>query len=413
MNRVSNYILHFVFAYLIVGCEHVQEIKKEVISEVKGVFEKVGLKGEKAGKPIEAMTNTEILEMLYKFSYVSSQQGSYVLNENLLPKSHSLDISEGGYIWPDQYGGIASRKEEVGLQRKILYTAISESNIYGTNTRVLRNLSPAEKYDIFMSDFDYPTVRAEIDRTNVKKIIPGTSGYQPGYIIPSWLNLVKYQAAVISSNKFTFEPKEVVSPGGVNLVFSRDDLLSLATWYYFSNNMPVKNITSKCPNEVIRSREALLGSYLKKEFFEENKFYENLNSIELSKNCFKRLSAASFHLAVVNEIGINNSALVFENLDHKFTVTGVAYGYQLEETLNGDGTIDVEMTVNYLDLFSNSDKEETYSYRLYVDRKNRVIGGAWIGKNSPDYLWLSDKSFEFDGYYKSIDNLVGKKAADE
>ena len=94
---------------------------------------------------------------------------------------------------------------------------------------------------------------------------------------------------------------------------------------------------------------------------------------------------------------------MFERLDHE-SEKGIANGYRVEYSNRKDGSVDVLLN---LDLVNEGDKLYTriFHYRLYLDGKKRVIGGHWLGEDSPEFLWLLDKEVEFLDYYSVIKKL--------
>ncbi|MEY2987498.1 MAG: hypothetical protein RJB13_1019, partial [Pseudomonadota bacterium] len=77
----------------------------------------------------------------------------------------SLKIPWSDIYWPSHLGGIALRWTS-GLQAPFSATSPTEEQVNAMSVDELNALSPAEKYDIFMGRFDYPTVQAELIRTH-------------------------------------------------------------------------------------------------------------------------------------------------------------------------------------------------------------------------------------------------------
>lgn len=385
------------------GCETFENPEKQIIGKKMGVFEE---SSSSASVSVGEMKSLEILKILFQKSYDRKTHEGYELKHLKHSKSYKLGPVKSGILWPDATGGIASRYKVKGLKNKVLYTLYQENDVYNISRGKLRTLSPAEKIDLVNSDFDYPTVRSEIDRTKVKKIIPSTPDYQPGYQIPSWLNLNRSVAAVLVSD-LNFTDTSVSTETGLIVDFTREDLIGLSAWYFFYNNLPTRIVSSKCPYEIIRSRDAFLIAALQKDYFDLDGFHQGINELTSHRKCSKQLSAATFHLAIINEISVAKKYLVFEDLDHKFTVEGVVTGYKFDLSNTTSESFDVSLKVDLYDVSSTKNKTKTYKYRLFIDEKERIIGGSWLEGGAPDMVWRSEGKVEFNGYYSSIGAILG------
>ena len=137
-----------------------------------------------------------------------------------------------------------------------------------------------------------------------------------------------------------------------------------------------------------------------------NNFYEGLNSINSKAGCVSAINPSAFHLAITNEIGLESNPLIFEKLDNRFSLEGVAYGYKMEKTNVIDG---VEISL-YLDIYNDVKKYHTklYKYRLVLDSKSRVLGGVWLSKDYPELIWKPSVTSEIAGYYSTLNKLLKK-----
>ena len=45
-----------------------------------------------------------------------------------------------------------------------------------------------------------------------------------------------------------------------------------------------------------------------------------------------------------------------------------------------------------------------YLYTVELDSYDRVVGGAWISEERPDFLWVQERA-DFRGYYGNIESL--------
>jgi hypothetical protein len=45
-----------------------------------------------------------------------------------------------------------------------------------------------------------------------------------------------------------------------------------------------------------------------------------------------------------------------------------------------------------------------YDYTLELDRNGKIIGGAWISTDRPDFIWLQERPM-FAGYYQKLQDI--------
>lgn len=355
---------------------------------------------------IANQSDENLLSIIFKSSYSRDIQGDYEIKYQEFPKQKTLKAPAFGYAWPDRFGGLAHRKSAAGIEEKTMYAPTVESEVYLKKDDEIKKLSPAEKYDIFMAEFDYPTVVSELERTRVRRTMNFSKDFQPDFNPPEWLSLRKAVAAVLTLDQLDFQNKVIALNPDLNITFQKDDLIGLAAWYFYSSNSPARILASRCSGEIVLYREALLSEYLRKEFLNFDEFYRELDSLSAKKPCLKLLSPSAFHLTILNEIGLNGRKMIFENIDYKFSVSGIVFSYDYESTKLSSELLGIEMNLEMMDPVSGKVQNLSYSYRLFYDAAGRIIGGYWTEGSPPDLIWNIGTKLAFSGYYGKIADLI-------
>ncbi len=140
----------------------------------------------------------------------------------------SGEVPKDRMPWSDQYwasqaGGIAIRwyKGQAQLPGNVggvwNYKLFSKEELKTMSQEQIKMLSPAEKYDIFMGDYTYPTVQIEKNRTN--KDMKEWEGICHGWI----------QAAIHHPEP---NPVTVTNADGITIPFATSDINGLISHYY-------------------------------------------------------------------------------------------------------------------------------------------------------------------------------------
>jgi hypothetical protein len=209
-----------------------------------------------------------------------------------------------------------------------------------------------------------------------------------------------------------FEPKPVSLRGqnGESVFFSSMDIKALASWFLWKET----------------SRQVvvhwMLGRACKAEFPEQ------LNAGDRIDDACDDPNPGLFHLAIGNEIGLHQRGIAMD-LDSGAEIWNIPVkGY--ESRVLGDYRVDypgaspeakrrllVETVIlhpSYVgpeladpilgtgEEFLNS---RTYRYVLELNGKGEVIGGEWLTREHPDFLW-SPKMPAFEGELKDLHRLL-------
>jgi hypothetical protein len=361
--------------------------------------------------PLKLAAEDSLNNLLFKQNYTNSIHLNYQNRSNFLPNESQDDIIPWKERWLDKKGGVALRVSDDRLPNK--YSVVPEDKFYSVSAKDTGRLSPAEKFDLLQRDFDYPTFKAELERTGIRSLTKGGKQYQPGYKIPEWLSLEKYVAAASIIYGPLTEVKYAKEINGVKIVFSRDEILGLLGLQMLYSNLEKDVVISTCSNESIRIRDTFFAQSYSGGLLNLNDFYRGMNSINSRSGCGREISPAAFHVALTNELGIKKNKLIFETLDNSFTFEGVAYGYKYteEKSIQLPGK-PLEQTIKMqVELFSWKDKHYTkqYHYKLFIDDFGHVIGGVWIGQGKPQLVWKPKPSRQIVGYYSTLVDIIDEK----
>jgi hypothetical protein len=295
--------------------------------------------------------------------------------------------------WPSNQAGIAARWNWPG-QNGFKYKTFSEAQVRAMSLDDLAKLSPAEKYDIFMGHFDYPTVKVIRDNTSVH------AQYWAG-ICHGWS-----PAAI---NFAEPAPVTLAGPSGITVPFGSDDVKALLDQYYADNGPATTFLGEKCQAGEGGSIFNRIGSA----------FLNNSDACE-------DVNAGALHIILTNELGIKHQGFVADVDRWREVWNQPIYGFTSHVTGSrapqkdaAPGTVReviVHTDMQYADELDKpswspvvgtpSFKEgvEHYDYSLELDANGRILGGQWITENRPDFLWTSPR-LQFTGYMSGINAI--------
>lgn len=251
----------------------------------------------------------------------------------------------------------------------------------------LSELSPSEKYDIFTGRYDYPL------KKEVNEIAdPGAEIWEG--ICHGW------SPATINHNEP--RPKLVLNSDGIEVPFGSTDIKALLSYYYAYG--------FRSPDTHQMGKRCFHGPFLNED-----------------KDCWEDLNAGSFHIVLANRIGIDQKSFIADLQRFKEVWNHPVTGYEskvvstdkpFQNSAKGTvKTIRVQTTMIYLDENGNdwqtvigTPKQKYdkafYDYRLDINDKGEIIGGNWISKVRPDFLWLTFKTRKFEGTLKRLEELL-------
>ncbi len=316
----------------------------------------------------------------------SNFDASYVKNFYSLPREGTVKhFPWTSTFFPSSLGGIAYRPQTE--ETPFRYRSPSREEVMKMSLAERERLSPAEKYDIWLGRFDYPTVYYELGRTTPKD--PDWAGLCHGWA-PSAINF--------------HEPRDVtlVSKDGIEVPFTSYDIKAYLSYYQGEHG---------------ENEAKFLGIRCNGSGRGISKFRPSCRGV----------NAGAFHVAVTNEIGIRKKSFVFDR-DPSYQVwnqPAVSYTYKIVKEKKGrfigsaKGTkkrVFIKMSLIYTDEVGDSDWAAlssrglknvdtiSYYYRLELDKHGQILGGKWKSSMRPDFLWQQDRP-TFSGYYGDIETI--------
>lgn len=305
-----------------------------------------------------------------------------------LPQSGSLlDTRRAwpGSGWENFQGGIAQRwlRHVDGFS----YAPPSKQSVSQMSVEELSRLSPAEKYDIFMGRFDYPTVGAE--RARVRPTDAKWEGLCHG---------------LASASLLYAEPRAVtvVGPSQVAVPFGASDIKALLTYHQavVAELGEVKVVGERC------EESASSGAH------------------RTSTAC-QDVNAGSFHVALANIIGLQRQGLIMDySWDNEvWNTVLIGFTSKLGRTSppgpnaasGAVKEIEVATKLQYVtsarpNWDANLERAKYqngiwYGYRLELDAQGNIVGGQWLQDKTPDFLWLP-QAVPFSGYWSGLKHIL-------
>ncbi len=302
--------------------------------------------------------------------------------------------------WPLYQGSITYRYADPNVPRS--------SNIKDFDNYVLKQrpassliaenridmLSPAEKYDLLMGDKNFSLTNS---------VLSGIRGRNP----EGWEGICHGWAPVSYMYKRPTRSVTVQNTEGVQITFRPSDIKALNSLLWANLNVNTKFSGQRC-NDKNPPKDA--------------------NGRIVSQDCFDS-NPAAFHLALVNQIGINKRSFIFDAsfdytvwnqpiLGYKYVYYNVLTGQvsnKAESVMikNTDYTTDafaqyrsgksayivgVKASIDYMVETSpskaNSDSPSQdgisrveYYYDLEITQDGTITGGEWYQNAHPDFMW--------------------------
>lgn len=287
--------------------------------------------------------------------------------------------------WSNFRGGIAYRWSAANPQN-YTYRLNTLSDLKQMESHLINELSPAEKFDIFNSDYNYSLVKSEFKRT---------SPYES-----TWHGICHgYAPAAINHP----EPATVTvtNAEGVEIKFYSSDVSALMSLFYANSaKSRVRFVGRRC-----RYNEGQIRWWAKK--------------------ACEGLNAGTFHVALVNKLGIQGEGFVVDLERYSEVWNHVPTSFNsYYRNLSGPGEnsapgtvsrVQVETVVSYgadivpkFDPVLNTENADyiyqTYEYYLDLDEDGMIIGGDWISETRPDFIWTQDAA-SFTGRWSSLNKI--------
>ena len=202
------------------------ELWKE--SDLEYNFEKLPLKGEAEKKPWSGdYWPTYTGGISFRYWHPQSQEMREQLRRLAEREGNdSVNVTTAGQTSEDE-AVQAARSAALGYD---IITREQVESLSGAERRnFLLNLSPAEKYDIYNGNWDFPTVADERKRTKIQSTLRGSDSFNSDFVIPTWEGLCHAWAP--ATILFDEPDKvDVKSADNYDLTFRASDVKALLTY---------------------------------------------------------------------------------------------------------------------------------------------------------------------------------------
>ncbi|MBF0364081.1 MAG: hypothetical protein HQK50_00835 [Oligoflexia bacterium] len=286
--------------------------------------------------------------------------------------------------WPSYKRGIAQRwvdSSSIGFSfRDFFSSRLSEKKV--------AKLSPAEKYDLYLGNMDYPLTEAEKNRTS--RSAPKWEGLCHGWAMASMLFDEPNPITVVNNN-------------GVVIHFGSSDIKALLTLLQGNYN---------------EGKTYFAGSRCDAKF--------NVYRWHNRNNACMDVNAGAFHVILSNKIGILKQGIVIDRQTDKEVWNQPVHAFRskiiAEQAATADaatGTVKevvvstvITYTAEIEPNFYPQNRAGTedfrvlkeYRYILELNRHGNIIGGEWISSDYPDFIWTQSR-VRFVNYFASLAKL--------
>jgi len=356
----------------------------------------------------------------------------YERNFSKLPLSGELTKRPwNGNYWPNYRGGITYRwnqppqKDPGESNPRYHYELLKFAELQNQNVKVL---SPAEKYDLYMGQESWPLTTFEKERTKINMTNPKSEIYHPDFVIPTWEGLCHAWAPAAL---LYHEPGPVTMEGlsGQKVHFGASDIKSLLIYFLHSNRSKDRTKTrflgTRCYLDFKKYEEKLADGEITQEEFDAA-----INSTSCADT-----NAGAFHMVVANQIGLLDEGFVADvfrdvevwnypvyHFESKVigetegasagaaegtvrevkVITLIKHAYSIDQSWYPAGD-----PMGWSRYFEDIYGKNKYEYTIELDKKGNIIGGEWISKDRPDFVWKQSLP-TFRGYFKPLKKIYEK-----
>jgi hypothetical protein len=333
-------------------------------------------------------------------------------------KSQLRNTPWSGDYWPSYHGGISYRwfdylSDWYGHDR-YGYDLYTRQEVFDLDFESMKMLSPAEKYDLYLGEYNFPLVQYERNRTSIMRIVEDSPVYDPEYEIPSWEGLCHgwAPATLLYENPKAFV---VENKDGLVIPFGSSDMKALLTFFlHYNDNSSSYFLGRRCNIDFSELQSKLDNGEITEQ--------EYLDRLEMAQ-C-RGVNAGSFHVILANQIGIQQQGFVADVIrdlevwnqpviGHEFMILGEQDPNEAQLSYGVDKVIKVDARMQYVietgsswypDMDPYALTYKYYSYLLELDAEGHIIGGEWLSYERPDFFWRRERP-NFEGYFKELEKL--------
>jgi hypothetical protein len=299
-----------------------------------------------------------------------------------------------GDYWPWRYGGISARYGKMDTRNKKYVVSIgmyaqpadylANRNRTDFSEYVNQYYSPAEKYDLYVGDYNFTLTRAN-----------KFYGRKWGSDISSWMGMCHGLAPASYMVPIPLKAVNLTAADGhTRIQFLPDDIKALAVEFWanakFENRLTGKRTGYMNPASFFLILTNWVGRY--------------------------RLNAAfaPFHDMQIWNFGLSNYTIKYSNVitreegiysQSKVTLDQARSGNSFSKQLASFAPqgaayiVGVKITVGYANFITAKHVDvapprqiKTYEFTLalYLDERNQIIHGVWTSRKKPSYIWGPD-----------------------
>ena len=288
-----------------------------------------------------------------------------------------------GDYWPLSKGLINYRWNASSLKSVI---APDKQQAKSWTYEDLKQLSPAEKFDLLNGRYWYP-FRDEVESNanyNAKRWEGICHGWAPA-----------------SMNHNEPVAKTLKNRDGILIPFGSSDIKAILSYFYaYPYQVPdTHQMGRRCEGGMINN----------------------------SEDCRQDLNAGAFHIVMANRIGIDSNGFIADMNRYKevWNHPIIAYDSKIIKergivfhSANGAiRTVRLKTKVSYIDETKNTwepvmgtksqvIKTQEFKYDLDLNVKGEIIGGQWRSIERPDFLWIKEKPQRYSGNYLRLPELL-------
>jgi len=282
--------------------------------------------------------------------------------------------------WASNVGSIAFRWSSMGPEN-FKYVSPDLAKVKQLTVAEINELSPAEKFDLYLGHYDYP-----VTKTILKSTSPTMN---------AWFGICH---GVAPASMYYTEPrrKTVTNKEGITFDFYASDLKALLSYYY-------SNVNYRSGRQVGR------------------RCFANKDNSPCGD-----VNPAAFFLVLANRMGVDGKTLVVDvdRLNEVWNHVPISYKANIYSEhppgpTSPPGTVKrlhMDILVNYaasikpqLEAVIGTDKAEylgqIYEFYLDIDAKDNIVGGEWLKDIRPDFLWIRDQE-QLTGDWKVLESLI-------
>jgi hypothetical protein len=315
---------------------------------------------------------------------VALMDSNHILTFDDLPLEGSLESSRrlwSGDHWPFNRGSI-NRRWNASSDDEIKRNSPTKDEFLEMSEEEVAKLSPSEKFDLFMGNYDYPLTKEVSSKLN--PFAADWEGIGNGWTVAS---------------AFYEEPGPTIlpNPDGIKIPFGSSDIKALLSYYYaFGPELPFAQFLG------LRCTE--------------------------NTDCVNDLNAGSFHIAITNKIGIRKQYL-FADIDpyqevwnyplHSYKSEVIDEKENVKDVTKGISKIlAIKTKIYYVDRATSNSwtpvketelqkvSNRIYQYELHLNERGEIIDGKWKYHDRPDFIWTMPAVNKFRGMFEGMQVLL-------